>query len=273
MNNATKLKLVKLTVTIILLTIAGILIWFFGLILTLTFDLNVFDKGSMGFMASILGGAFVLAACSALLNLVLNLSIIAEKSVTAEEKNEPSRLNYKSAIIFGGALIITAAFLFIGDHLSRDSFKKKLTSEVHDIIVRYPKSIEKIGTSIQDKKTLHEIPSILSFLSKLKHEFPSVIMITSGSINSEKAFLRITPYTHEDDMLKPAFNNSFYECGKKDCDYLEKIFSGKTNEKYFWNDNDNYFYYIPISSGDKTFILLFSKLQRYGKIGSDSMRK
>ncbi len=272
MNNGTKFKLVKLTVSIILLTIGGIIIWFFGLMLTLTFNLNVFDQGSMGFMASILGGALVLAACSALLNLVLNLSIIAEKSVTAEEKNESSPVNYKSAAIFAGALLLTAVFLFAGDYLSRKSFRNKLTAEVHDIIARYPKSIEKIGTLIQDKKSQNEIPAILSFLSKLKHEFPSVILITSGTFNGEKAFMKITPYTQEHDLLKPGIYNSFYECGKKDCDYLAQVFSGKSNEKYFWNENDNYYYYIPYGSGENTYILLFSKLQRYGKIGSDSVR-
>jgi hypothetical protein len=272
MNNGTKLKLVKLTVSIILLTIGGIIIWFFGFILTVTFNLNVFDKGSTGFLASILGGAFVLAACSALLNLVLNLSIIAEKSITPEEKNAPSRLNYKSAVIFAAVLFFTAAFLFAGDYISRESFKKKLTAEVHDIIARYPKSIEKIGISIQDKKSLKEIPTILSFLSKLKHEFPSVILITSGTFNSEKAFLKITPYTMEHDLLKSGFNNSFYECGKKDCDYLAGIFSGKSDEKYFWNQDDNYHYYIPFGKGENKFVLLFSKFQRHGKIGSDSYR-
>jgi hypothetical protein len=272
MNNGTKLKLVKLTVAIILLTIGGIIIWFFGFILTITFNLNVFDQGSAGFMASILGGAFVLAACSALLNLVLNLSIIAEKSVTPEEKNAPSKLNYRTAIIFAGILLFTAVFLFAGDYLSRESFKKKLTAEVHDIIARYPKSIDKISKSIQDKKNLNEIPPILSFLSKLKNEFPSVMLITSGNFNGEKAYLKITPYTHEQDFFKPAYNNSFYECGKKDCDYLSDVFSGKSKEKYFWNQKDNYFYYIPFGSGENSFVLLFSKLQRYGKIGSDSNR-
>lgn len=272
MNNGTKLKLVKLTVSIILLTIAGIIIWFFGFIVTVTFNLNVFDQGSAGFMASVLGGAFVLAACAALLNLVLNLSIIAEKSVTEDEKKAPSRVNYKSAAVFAGLLAVTAIFLFAGDYLSRESFKKKLTAEVHDILSRYPKSIEKISASIQDKNSIKEIPSILSFLSKLKTEFPSVMLITSGSFNGEKAFLKITPHTPEYDFAKPAYNNSFYECGKKDCDYLADIFSGKSSEKYFWNQKDNYYYYIPYGSGENRFVLIFSKLQRYGKIGSDSYR-
>ncbi len=55
-----KTLLSKFTFIIMIATIAVILVWFFGFILTVTFNLTVFNNKTSSFLFSLLAGAFVL---------------------------------------------------------------------------------------------------------------------------------------------------------------------------------------------------------------------
>jgi hypothetical protein len=78
--------------------------------------------------------------------------------------------------------------------------------------------------------------------------------------------LHITPYTDAEDLTKELFNSSFYACNKNDCNYLKSVFEDGVSDFYFWSEKSNYKLYNPIVEGEKKYILLFSKFDRYGNV-------
>lgn len=265
----TKLKITKITSLVMIATTLGILIWFVGFIISITFDLNIFDSNTTEFLFAALGGAFVLVTCSAILNVSLNISIIAEKNLVFDD-NEETQVNFKKVLAYGAiGLLVVIGFLFGGDYFSRRKIKNDIISEGNDMVSRYSNTIEEIKTSLNDKKQIASIPTDLKFLSSIKSNFPSVVIITSDQYHSELVFLTITSWTDPEDLAQPYFEDAFYECTKNDCDYLYDVFLNDVEEPYFWYEDDDYLYYYPVENGDNDFVLLFSKWNRYGFVGSE----
>ncbi len=272
MKTSSKLKITKITTLVMITTILGILVWFIGYLITSTFDLNVFDNKASDLLFATFGGAFILVSCSAILNVSLNISIIAEKNLVLDE-SESTSINFKKILLITlAAIIIVTLFLFGGDFLSRRQIKQKFISEGDGIVSHYSETIKKIEESLLSNEDIISIPGDLQFLSKIKSEFPSVIIITSDTYNSELTFLKITQWTSEEDLLLPYYNGSFYSTSNNDFDYLYNVFSNNQFDTYLWYEDNDYNYYIPFENGEKPFVLLFSKYENYGKIGSGSYR-
>jgi hypothetical protein len=267
-KTSTKIKLANLTTWTMIITISLIALFFIGFVVTNTFDLNVFTGRTSSFIFSFIGFTSVLVLCSAILNISLNISLIADSKVSDIKAGETSFLTNKFLFYTLGLVISIISLLFLGDFLTRQNEKQKLVSEANDIITRYRTSIDKIPAALADTSKIGEIPEVLKFLSNQKQEFPSVSLITSAKFNGQLTFLEINEYDIQRDFKKPFFNGSYYKCQIQDCDYLNSFFTGQTMENHFWTEKNDYKLYFPFVSNGTKYILLFTKFERQGKFGS-----
>lgn len=268
MKTLNKIKLANLTTWTMVITISFIALFFIGFVVTNTFDLNVFTSRTSDFIFSFIGFSSVIVICSAILNISLNISLIADSKTQELKDNGTSFVTKKFLFYTLGLVVIIVSFLFLGDFLTRQNEKNKLVSEANDIITRYQTSIDKIPVALADTSKIGDIPEILKFLSNQKQEFPSVALITSDKYNGQLTFLEINEYDNQYNLKKPFYNNSFYKCQIHDCDYLNNYFTGQTIENHFWTEKNDYKLYFPFDSKGKKYILLFTKYERNGKIGS-----
>jgi len=268
MKSSNKIKLANLTTWTMVITISFITIFFIGFIVTNTFDLNVFTSRASNFIFSFIGFSSVIVLCSAILNISLNISIIADSKKQELQINETSFVSKKFLLSTLAGVIIIVSFLFAGDYITRENEKNKLVSEANDIITRYKASIDKIPICLADTSKIGGIPEILKFLSNQKQEFASVALITTSTYNRQLTFLEINEFDNEENLKKPFYNYSFYKCQIQDCEYLKEYFTGKTKENYFWTQKNDYKFYFPFDNKGKKYILLFTRYERNGKIGS-----
>lgn len=250
-------------------TIGLIVLWFIGFIVSVTFDLNVFTSRTSEFFFSIIGFAFVLVTCAAILTISLNISLIADSKVQdIKDVESKSILNRKFFYISGFIIFLLIGFLFVGDFLSRQNEKIKLENEANELIGTFEESIEDLTLFIQDTSQIQKIPEFLKVLSNQKEEFPTVTLITADKYNGETVFLEINGWASKSSLKEPYYDNSFYKCSMNDCEYLRKLFESQNIESYFWTEKNDYKYYYPVSKNGKKFVLLFTKFQRNGKFGS-----
>ncbi|MBL4586524.1 MAG: hypothetical protein JKX84_05660 [Flavobacteriales bacterium] len=268
MNRKNKIKLAKLTTWAMVSTISAIIIWFLGFLISSTFDLNVFTEKTSDFMSAFVGISVVIVLCSAILNVSLNIGLIADSKIQEDKVLYSTVIDKKvySSVLIG--ILFLAAFLFLGDYLTRKNEKDKLLIAAEYIVKTYSVSINKIFIGLADSSHVAEIPKTLTFLSNQKSEFPTVTLITSGTYDGQMTFLEISKWENSESLKEPFFGNSFYKCQDYDCDYLSVFFSGKMDESLFWTEKNDYKLYFPFEENDVRFILLFTKHQRHGKLGS-----
>lgn len=268
MKTSNKIKLANLTTWTMIITISLIALFFIGFVVTNTFDLNVFTNRTSTFIYSFIGFSTVIVLCSAILNISLNISLIADSKTQEYQGMETSFITRKYLVYTLGLVVVIVVSLFLGDFFTRQNEKDKLFSEANDIVARYQSSIDKISVGLSDTSKIGDVPEVLKFLSNQKQMFPEVKLITSDKFNGQLTFLEINDYGYYKDLKKPFYNNSFYKCQIHDCEYLSDYFTGKTNANHFWTENDDYKLYIPFEGKGKKYILLFTKYERQGKFGS-----
>ena len=269
MKQTLKLKIANLATWIMIATVGLIVLWFIGFIVSNTFDLNVFTSRTTEFFVSIIGFAFVLVACAAILSISLNIGLIADSKVQDRGPERTKTVFSRNFLMASGLLVVALiGFLFIGDYLTRQSEKNNLIAEAEDLIDRYEQPIDELTLFIQDTATIGKVPEILKFLSHQKTEFPTVSLITSDQYQNETVFLQVHSRTSEKTLKKPYFDYSFYKCSKRDCDYLKEVFENGNLDSYLWTEKNDYKFYYPVEKNGNRIILLFEKYERYGKIGS-----
>jgi len=270
MKLQTKTRLANISIWVIVVNIVIIALFFFGFLITNTFDLNVFASRTSDFIWTLFGASMVIVICGAFLNISLNIGIIADRKVDEIKDGslDKGTFNRKFLYIVVLILIVIGGFLFLGDFLTRQNEKNKLIAECEETITRYDKSVTAISTALSDTASIGQIPDILKFLGEQRQEFPSIILITSDHYKGQLTYLKITPYMDKSDLKKKMFGFSFYPCDKNDCEYLREVFETDKSDYYFWSEKNNYKLYYPITKGKRKYILLFSKFDRYGKMGS-----
>lgn len=268
-KQALKVKISNFSTWLMVGTIGLIVLWFVGFIVSITFDLNVFTSRTSEFFFSIIGFASVLVVCSAILTISLNISLIADSKLQDIKESDSKPSNNKKFLYISGLLIVLlVGFLFAGDFLTRLNEKNKLENEANDLVVRYEQSINELALFTQDSAQAHKILEFLKVLSNQKEEFPMVALITADKYNGETVFLELSNWTSEESLKEPYYGYAFYKCSVNDCDYLREVFEKQNSESYLWTEKNDYKYYYPVSKDGKTFILLFTKSEQYGKIGS-----
>ncbi|MDD5066801.1 MAG: hypothetical protein PHF84_07110 [bacterium] len=268
MKTDLKQKIVNLTNWIMLVTVILVGIWFYVFIITMTFKLKVFAENTTEFFFLFISAALSIVLCSVILNIGLNLSIIAEsrKLKGAVKKNKFSLK--KSLITAGTVLVLIPCLLFLGNHLSRVKLEHRFISEAEELITRYDRTITKISSYLSSPRDIARIPGLLQFLSEHKAEYPDIQLILPARYDGQQVFLKITRYTPEKDLNKPLFNNTFFACDEAVTKYLSSVFSGKEANTHFFKKNEDVYVFIPVKKGNRNFVLVFSRIQRYGKFGS-----
>lgn len=268
MKLKTKTRLANISVWVIVITIIIITLFFFGFLISSTYDLKVFTGRTSNFMWTLFAASLVIVICGAFLNISLNIGLIADsrQSKIVDKQAEASNFNKRFIIALILILATIVGYLFLGDFITRQAEKKNLITESEEILTRYDKSVDDITKALSDTSMIGEIPEILNFLRSQKQEFPSITLIASDYHKEQLTYLHITPYTDAEDLTKELFNSSFYACNKNDCNYLKSVFEDGVSDFYFWSEKSNYKLYYPIVEGEKKYILLFSKFDRYGNV-------
>jgi hypothetical protein len=267
MKTGTKKNLANLSIYVMMITISIIIIWFIGFIISTTFNLNVFTERTSTFVYALIAAAFVIVGCSAFLNISLNISVIADGRPVAE--SEQSRFNFRRLWgITAGIIVIIIGILFVGDYFSREQGKKSLMVEANGVVNRYTATVNKIPFMLDDSSQINNIPGVLKILSNQKENFNSVSIITADKMDGQIILLEISEYSTYKQLQKQYYDNSFFKGSEKDCMYLEKVFTGKTTDSLVWTEKEDFHLYIPVINSKQNFVLCFSKITRYGSIGS-----
>lgn len=270
MKTPTKLRLANLSTWIMLITILILIVFYIGYLINSAFALETgFTRSNHGtdFFTSLGLFAFVILFCAALLNITLNISVIADS-----KKNEPEPASGKKVITkkvllyFICFVTVLTSLLFLLDYSAKNRVKRIMVTEATGLVKNSQNSLIKIASSLSDTAKIKEIPKILMFFESQNNEVGNISLLTSDQYNGDLAVLEILALndrTYIADLSKPFINNAFYKCAIEERNTLYRFFKNKSAKNPFWggNGSDLKFYY-PIESNGKEFMLLFSRYKK-----------
>lgn len=290
MKTNSKKSISNFLIAIMLVTVIIIAVWFVGFIISVTFNLNIFQSRTTEFAFALIGAAFGIVASASFLNISLDISIISDiklaefiqHNVTGDTIDErllvelPQHAVIDSSIkrhrkvlpwlITFGAIAFVAVFLLVGDKYSEMSQRRNMGKEGVDLLVRFDSSINKIGNAIGNKE-FEGIPKIIDILSNQKKEFSRISIVYLDKFDGQNIYVNVTTHLDSADIKKDFLNNSFYQPSEEEAEFFSDFFEKNKADRYFWNEGDHYRLYMPVIVDSTKFIVIGSN-QTYGRVGS-----
>ena len=290
-------KLVKATNIIGMVAVTLLVYWVFALILIQVFGLKVFREHITEiFLMSILGILAVMGG-TLMLNIMLNLTRIAERG-----QEEEVRGGRKTVYLLLAVFPILAALLFGGNYLTIRQKRDILTQSSERIVKDNPAQIDALTDYRFDLAYIKKSSEILDLMAKDDLSFKSAMIIVQDKIDNKPVYLAFSadsrlnvggeavPAASQNEAVPAANqnvegNDNFvmdrngekvmvkkmdyvYSPNLKEREYLQKVFAGQTQEMRYEAEDGHYSLCHPYRKNGKTIILCFSDYQEYGKIGS-----
>lgn len=261
-------SLVKLSNIVALISIVLLVYWVFVFIATNVFGFRIFrERISETFAMSVLG-IIALMAGSLMINVMFNLTRIAERH-NRDEISEMSAVSKKLGLAFLLSFPIIFGLLLGGDYLTSKKKESMLIQSAQSIIENHTPKADEILSYQFSKDWIIETRDNLDLMSKTDKNFPYVSVIVKDSIDNSDVFLGFRDYSEPvDENIQPQKRSFIFPAIKADRDYLNKVFDENYNEIKFNASEGNYELFYPYIKDNKKIVLYFSDYQRYGKLGS-----
>lgn len=277
-------KLVKISNIIGLIAIVLLIYWVFTYIIISVFDLRIFrEQMTAVFTISILG-ILALMAGALMLNIMLNLTRIAERS-SEDTVQSSKKLLYALLALFP----LIAVLLFTGHHLSGKRKEQILIRSAQNIVQSHAQEVQQMTAYQFTLPYLQNSAYQADILRKLDPAFRSVIVVVPDKLNDTPVYLGFgshfspdeTPLaeaTPPDTLLAHQDEKNKWLVRKVDYlfpvdtatrEYLNSVFQQQNQSIRFVADGGSYTLYYPHRVNGKTIaVLVFSDYQNYGKFGS-----
>lgn len=260
-------QIVRLSNIIGITSILLLVYWVFTFITIQVFGLKVFRENmTETFYLSILG-ILALMVGSLIINLMFNLTRIAERHNLDAINSKSNKLRFLTLILI---FPLIAIILFGGDYLTTSKKEKLLIKSTESIIAVNKVNSDKLVNYSFSENYIKETSDILDILSKTDKNFPNVTVIVKDSLKGSQVYLGFSDYYEGSlsDTIKPKKKRFIYQTTKEERDYLKSVFEKGNDELRYSSHNGNYELFYPYKKNGKKIILYFSEQQRYGKIGS-----
>ncbi|MBE8728154.1 peptidase [Flavobacterium hungaricum] len=262
-------QIVRLSNIIGITSILLLVYWVFTFIVIQVFGLKVFKENiTESFYLSILG-ILALMVGSLIINLMFNLTRIAEKQnqdIVNQKSNRRKFITF--LLIFPLILII----LFGGNYLTSAKKENMLIDSAKSILESNKSNSNKLLNYTFSNAYIKETAETLKVLSETDKNFPSVTLIVKDSIKGSPVFLGFNQYYNENLNVKDTIQlekvDYIHQTTKEERIYLNEVFDKNSEELRYSSHNGNYELFYPYKKNGKTIIIYFSEQQRYGKIGS-----
>ncbi|RXM42498.1 peptidase [Flavobacterium sp. YO64] len=260
-------QIVRLSNIIGITSILLLVYWVFTFITIQVFGLKVFKENmTETFYLSILG-ILALMVGSLIINLMFNLTRIAEKHNLDAVNNKSNRLRFLTLILI---FPLIAIILFGGDYLTSAKKEERLIKSAESIIAINKANSDKLVNYSFSESYIKETADILDILSKTDKNFPNVTVIVKDSVKGSQVYLGFSDYYEGNlkDTIQPQKQRYIYKTTKEEREYLKSVFEKGSNELRYSSHNGYYELFYPYEKNGKKVILYFSEQQRYGKLGS-----
>lgn len=272
-------KLVKLSNIIGIVSVLLLVYWVFAFILAQVFGLKVFREHIAEMFAMSVLGIIALMAGALMLNIMLNLTRIAERNQETAVAG-----GKKTAWLLLALFPLLAALLFGGNYLSEQRKQRILLQSAERIV--QSGDTASLADYCFDLPYILQTADTLKLMEKENTAFRNVFLITPDTIGGKPVYLAFydeaDSYRNLADMQPAADGftakerdnvktvrkiDHVYTTDPADRAYLQQAFAGREGSR-FRADGGNYTLYYPYRKNGKTVVLVFSDYQQYGKFGS-----
>ena len=159
--------------------------------------------------------------------------------------------------------------MFFGNYLTIKKKKTLLLKDANEIIMNYKNELEIIGNYKFNKTYVNNTNNVLNVMEKIDKNFPNIYVIHKITYNSKEIFISFGNYSYWKDGGNNYESQFIYTSSSEERKYMNSIdFTNESIAPYFESKEGDYKLIIPIKTKYRSYFLILTDYQRYGKIGS-----
>jgi hypothetical protein len=259
------MNIVKITNKIALATVVLLMYWVFIFVSTTVFGFKVFRENMTEmFLLSVLGIFSVLAG-SIILNIMYNLTAIAE---SRKAEDLPTKPNKRLLIYFLGSLIVIFSLLYLGDQATSNKKERYLVSSASDLVKEQKSTITALSEYSFSKEYINSTSQNIKLLSRVEEKFPQITVIARDKVDGKPLLLGFGGHYRIGKDKEPVKVDYILGTSSEERKYLNDVFDGNSSEHRFSSNDGQYEIYYPVKTEKGQIVLHLSQRSRYGKMGS-----
>ena len=260
------MNVVKITNKIALITVVLLMYWVFIFVSSTVFGFKVFQENMTEmFLLSILG-IFAILSGAIILNIMFNLTAIAEGRV--KEKQKPKSISKVAVIVFVGSLLAIFLLLYAGDLATSKKKESYLVSAASDLVEEQSGIIHRLADYSFSREYIEKASQDIKVLSKVEEKFPRVTVIAMDEIDGKEFLLGFSSYSGLGKHEEAKKADYILSTSSEERKYLRSVLEGKESKHRFSANDGRYEMYYPVNTDKGNIVIHLSQHSRYGKLGS-----
>lgn len=249
-----------------MVTVVLLVYWVFAFISIQVFGFKVFRENLTQIFAMSILGIFAVLGGAITLNVMYNLTAIAEK-YRDEQAQAKDQGMAKKIMLFAGSFIVIFIFLFLGDLATSNRKEARLVAAAKALVEEQNETIHRISNYNFSADYLTNASAAIKLISKIDEKFPKVTAIVRDRIGGKPVLLGFSGYYRKsDDTLQKV--DFILSTSAEERTYLNAIFNGDERDYRFSSNNGRYEIYYPVKTDNGIVVFHLSEFSRYGKLGS-----
>ncbi len=258
--------LVKLSNIIGVASIILLVYWVFIFICITVFGLKIFRENlTETFYLSVVG-ILALMFGALMINVMFNLTRIAEKHNQDDIQNI-KKTSKRVGWIIGLSFPVIFLLLYGGDYLTARKKENLLIASAKSIVDSNMAKSNKLVNYSFTREWLIETDDILDMYEKTDRNFPFVMVLVADTIDQSRVFLGFSDF-YSKDTTPPLRKDFIHQTTEEERTYLNSVFYENNQATRFSASDGDYEFFYPFFKNGKKIVLYFSDHQQYGKIGS-----
>jgi hypothetical protein len=259
-----KRRIVRLSNLIGIIAIVLLVYWVFVFVSVEVFKFKVFRQNITETFYLSVFGILALMAGALIINIMMNLTIIADR---VEDDHRVARKPSKLLVVaIACSFPLIFGFLYMGDQMTARQKKRVLLNAVEDMIVKNPAKMNELSRYSFTRGYIDSVSSFLRVVYEAEANFPGVSVIVRDSVENMKVFLHIRNYNNLEDTGAMDKKDFIYTTSVKEATYLNEVFEKGSKEIRFHFNGGSYELYYPLIRSNKTIVFYVGALQNYGKL-------
>ncbi len=265
------MKLVKTTNRLALFSLAALIYWVFAFICINAFGLKIFQKNLTEiFFMSVLG-LFALLAGALILNIMLNLSRMADAAEGLPAGDSVALRTLPKAALVTGVLLFPLLFglMYWGDYSTVQHKRRLLIQAVERLVAEEKQPLAQMAAYRFEAEHLQQTANSLKLMTKSDESIQHMVVIVPDTVQNKPVWLNFGAYDSFADGQKVLQKEDFiYAASADERAYLQQVFAGQTQAPRYSAYDGHYELYYPVQTANGRLVLYVTDNQRYGKVGS-----
>ncbi len=273
MNLETKAQIGRWSLTSLIIVIGLACLGALVVILCAGLDINPFRETTTSFLIATFVGLIGIATALFLLNVAIDISMIAEASIAGLKIESRADELKKWLVAFVAAAVVLVGVVFAGTYFSRYRYLDVVQEQANEVLKENDNLLAEISQRLAAGQTadFSRILEIRNFLMHQRSGLPNMTIIYSAKFGDKLALYYVGGGYYWSNAEMTHFQPQYFECTRNlDCDYLKAFFSGEKVDvlKKFTIRGSQFNIYVPYIGKEARFVLMFDSQNSYGKIGS-----